>query len=488
MTVDDDSIHRLERVPSGVPGLDAVTRGGFFRGGVYMVLARPGTGKTILGNQICFRHVATGGRAIVVTLLTESHSRMIAQLESLAFFDPAIIGASLSYVTGYKALEAEGLKGLLALLRDVVREHRATFLMIDGLVTAGSMAESEIELKKFVHELQAFVELVGCTTLLLTGTGLRGNQYPLQTMVDGLFELHLDSIGMEAARTIEVSKFRGSAVQLGRHLFEITDAGITIFPRTESRRSRPADRGDVAHAPGATFGVAGLDAMLDGGLSSSSITMVLGAPGGGKTVLGLSFLARGAKAKEEGLYFGFFETPQDIIRKGEALGLGLGQYVNHGLHVMWQSPLDFIADALAERLLSAVRERGVRRLFLDGLVGFTDTLVYPERSRRFFAALFNELRSLGVVTVLSDETRSPGELEVPEHGLMSLVDNVVFLRHVEKGRRIERLVSVMKMREGPNDDSVRQYAIGTRGFVVTHGPVATKKNRGRAKGASHKTR
>jgi circadian clock protein KaiC len=60
---DDATPQTLERMPSGLPGLDEVLCGGFFRGGVYMLLAKPGSGKTVLGNQICFRHVASGGRA-----------------------------------------------------------------------------------------------------------------------------------------------------------------------------------------------------------------------------------------------------------------------------------------------------------------------------------------------------------------------------------------------------------------------------------------
>jgi circadian clock protein KaiC len=72
MRDDDDLTSKmLERVPSGLPGLDTILRGGFLRGGVYLFLAWPGSGKTILGNQICFRHVASGGRALFVTLLTE---------------------------------------------------------------------------------------------------------------------------------------------------------------------------------------------------------------------------------------------------------------------------------------------------------------------------------------------------------------------------------------------------------------------------------
>jgi hypothetical protein len=41
----------IARVPSLVPGLDAVLRGGFLQGGVYMVQGPPGAGKTVLGTR-----------------------------------------------------------------------------------------------------------------------------------------------------------------------------------------------------------------------------------------------------------------------------------------------------------------------------------------------------------------------------------------------------------------------------------------------------
>ena len=487
MTDTDDSMPgALERVPSGLAGLDTILHGGFLRGGVYMVLARPGAGKTILGNQICFGHVASGGRAVVLTLLTESHSRLLAQLRPMRFFDPACIGSTLSYVAGFNALEKDGLKGLLALLRKVVRDHKATILVIDGLVTAGAMAASEVETKKFIHELQVFVELFGCTTLLLTGDAGLGEQYALRTMVDGLLELRLDAVGVEAIRTIEVTKFRGSNVLLGRHRFEISGAGITVYPRTESVLTRAPERPDPTLAPPAQLGIGSLDAMLGGGLRRGSITMALGAPGCGKTLLGLAFLAAGARAGEPGLYFGFFESPDDLRRKGDAIGLGLTGHVKSGLVEMtWHSPIDGIADALAEKLLAAVRQRKVRRLVIDGLAGLKDTLVHAERAKRFFGALCNELRSLGVVTIVSDETRTLGELETPEPGLTAILDNVISMQHVKVGARLHKLVSVTKIREAAGDPSVREFKIGARGFVVSPGSesaeatLASKKPRRR---------
>jgi len=107
----------LERFATGVAGLDAILSGGLLRGATYIVRGPPGAGKTILGNQICFHRVASGERALYVTLLAESHARMPAHLGSLEFFDPTPIAASLVYLSGYRALEQDGLTGLLDQVR-----------------------------------------------------------------------------------------------------------------------------------------------------------------------------------------------------------------------------------------------------------------------------------------------------------------------------------------------------------------------------------
>lgn len=66
----------MERLPSGIPGLDTILHGGFLCGGIYIIQGTPGAGKTILANQICYHHAAAGYRALYVTLLAESHARM----------------------------------------------------------------------------------------------------------------------------------------------------------------------------------------------------------------------------------------------------------------------------------------------------------------------------------------------------------------------------------------------------------------------------
>lgn len=75
------------RLPSGIAGLDTILGGGFFRGGTHLVAGAPGTGKTVLGKQVAFNHVESGGHAVYVTLLGEEHGRMLAYHQSFAFFN-----------------------------------------------------------------------------------------------------------------------------------------------------------------------------------------------------------------------------------------------------------------------------------------------------------------------------------------------------------------------------------------------------------------
>src|SRR3712207_9151777 len=64
---------KREYIPSGVPGLDHVLRGGFLREGFYLLQADPGSGKTTVALQYVLGRVAAGEPCLYVTL-TESRA------------------------------------------------------------------------------------------------------------------------------------------------------------------------------------------------------------------------------------------------------------------------------------------------------------------------------------------------------------------------------------------------------------------------------
>jgi circadian clock protein KaiC len=453
-------VNAIERVPSGVPGLDTILRGGFPKGGIHILQGTPGAGKTILGNQICFHHAAAGGRALYATLLAESHARMLLHLGTLRFFDASRLPDQVSYVSGLGALEGEGLPGLVTLLRREIAARKASVLVLDGLAAAEDRATSATGFKKFVQELQAQAALHGCTAFLLATA--KGQAVPPEhTMVDGVVELTDVRFGSRTERGLFVNKLRGSDYLPGRHPFRITPDGVVVYPRVEAAFRR-STRPDEARSDRLSTGVAGLDAMLGGGgVPEGTVTGVLGSSGIGKTVLGLHFVC-GSGAAEPGLFFGFYETPPRLLQQAASLGLDLEGAIDRGeVEILWQPVGEHAQDALAHRLLDAVARRGVRRLFLDGLGGFIEASVEPGRIARFFSVLVNELRSRGVTALYTMETRDvvgPG-IELPVTGISSIVENLVALRYVEHRARSRRLVSVVKVRGSGFDPGLREFVI-----------------------------
>jgi circadian clock protein KaiC len=459
---------QIERMQSGIAGLDVILRGGFLRGGIYVIMGRPGAGKTILGNQLCFNHVAAGGRAVYITLLAETHARMLAHLQSLSFFTPEPIANVLHYFSGFRDLESGGLASLIDLLRQVIRERRATALVIDGLAAAEDVAVSDSAFKHFIHELHVFGEASGCTTFLLTQLYGDEKLHAEHTIVDGLVELSDRIVGLRAVRELLVRKFRGSDYLRGRHFFEISDAGIVIYPRVEALLAMPSAAPPIDRTR-LDFGITRLDEMLQGGLLANSTTMLLGPSGSGKTSLGLHFLAAGARQGQPGLHFGFYETPARLIGRGDQIGLDFSRHVASGtIEIIWQPAVENLLDALAERLLALVRRQQVRRLTIDGFNALRESAIYPERVGPFFEALTNELSARGVTTIFSVETRElfGPEVEPPFTAVSESVDNIIFLRHVELRSHLYRLISILETRESSHDSAIREFTITDHGIDV----------------------
>lgn len=455
----------LTRVPTGVRGLDEVLQGGLFRGGIYIIRGNPGAGKTILGNQLCFEAVRQGHRAMFVTLLAESHARMLAQMRILGFFDERFVGNELKYVNAYGSTEAEGLAGLLRLLRDAVRTQKADLLILDGVLTLSALASSTTSYKKFINELQTWIGLLGCTVVFLA-SGTSHETTAEHTMVDGIFELSVSHERGRMIRRLTIHKFRGSHFIEGAHTYEITDVGVTVHPRFEAvpkhRGPAPASKKKLA------TGIAALDKILAGGLSDSSSTLILGSSGSGKTLLGLQMLAGGYLKGESTLMFTFFEGADAIADKGDRLGLQTSKALKNGkLTILRRALSERPMDALAAELLTAVEETKCTRLFIDGLVGFK-YLPDIERMPTFFSALSNELARRGVTLFISEETRELfiRDIEIPTGGASAIFQNILFLRQVESEATLTRLLSVMKTRDSGFDSRLYEFAIEDGGIRI----------------------
>ncbi len=464
MTDDDGS--GLERVTTGIGGLDTILQGGFPKAGLYLVQGTPGTGKTTLANQICFHHVAGGGRALYVTLLAEYHGRMMQHLSTMSFFDMSQIPDRLSYINGFGTLRQNGYPALRDMLRREVTSQQASLLVLDGFATVQRQVPEEQDFNEFVHELQGIATATDCTMFLLSSAD-RVRETPEYTIVDGIVEFSDRAVGWSSESTLQVIKLRGTGFLRGRHAFQITSDGLAVYPRLEALLAKPSllDPGAVLKVPS---GIGRLDTMLGGGMPAGSTSMVIGPTGAGKTTLGLQFLSCCSEG-EPGLLMGFYETPTRLAAKAAEVCRPLRGLLDGGIvEILWQPPAGGILDAYAELLLENVRRRGVRRLFIDGLGALEAVAADSTRMNHYLTALTNELRGLGVTTIYSLEAPEVlgSQVRLPKGEFSLLADNLILLRHIERDWRLLRLVSVLKVRDSDFDPLLYEYVPTSQGLQI----------------------
>ncbi len=267
-------MEQLKRLESGIDGLDTLLKGGFVAGASYVVQGRPGSGKTILANQIGFNHLRNDGHVLFATLLAEPHYGLFQFLSTLSFFDKTQIGGNIQFVSAFDTLENDGLDQVVKLLRREISRQKSTLMILDGLLNARSQAELPIDTKKFISELQGHAAFACCTVIFLTSSQLDDGS-PEHTMVDGVIEMGEEAFGSRTVRRIRLRKTRGSGSLPGAHEFEITENGIVVYPRLESVLSCASMVDFDALVPVGS-GIESLDSQIGGGLVGSSVTLVTG--------------------------------------------------------------------------------------------------------------------------------------------------------------------------------------------------------------------
>ncbi|MCC2658490.1 MAG: hypothetical protein K0Q76_3598 [Panacagrimonas sp.] len=454
---------------TGVPGLDLALKGGLPAGSVTLVRGPSGAGKTILGNQICHHHVAEGGTALFVTLLVENHARMQLHMSQLGFHRQEAYEQQLHFISAFRILEEGGLDALHVVMLREIQRLGATLVVLDGFSTAALLAPDDLALQKVVHQFQAQCTLFGCTMILLSPPRSERLR-EAQGMVDCLIYLGMRVQGRRLLRTITFRKMRGMDFLSGTHAYSISAAGIEVFPRIESIVDPDASRHTAG--PARSTGLATLDQLCSGGVSTGSTTLVIGPPGIGKTTLGMHFLEP-CGGDETGLILGFYETPPDLAAKATRLGLNLEARLREGVvEMLWCPTLETTIDEILTRLVKQLRSRRPRRVFIDSVAALRQLVDEPDRLSAIFTALALELRNHGCTAMASVEvpTRSdPQDYALDQlsaEGVSAAGHNVVALRYLEYQNERRRTVSILKVRNQPLNPRVHLFEITDGGVHI----------------------
>ena len=226
----------IRRLPTGVPGLDALLGGGIPEFSLNLIGGAPGSGKTTLAHQIMFSLAAPERRAVFFTTLGEPALKMLRYQQLFPFFDVDKINRSIRFVDLSAVVRDNDFKSILASIVDAVRDFSPRLVFIDSFE---SVEQSATGLEPGLTSLRSFIQQLGTTMAGWLVTTFLIGEYrlpdeessPAFAIADGILWLSQASQCNETVRKIQVLAMRGQAQSPGRHIFVINDAGIEILAR-----------------------------------------------------------------------------------------------------------------------------------------------------------------------------------------------------------------------------------------------------------------
>jgi circadian clock protein KaiC len=228
--------------------------------------------------------------------------------------------------------------------------------------------------------------------------------------------------------------------------------------------------GDIELAERASTGNKQLDLMMEGGPLRGSVTLVTGAPGTGKTCLGLEFIAHGAALGEPGLIVTFEHFPKKLLRDALSLGLDLQEMERDGmLRILFTSPEIFFEQAQTPGGLldTMVQELGAKRILIDSISHLERLARDPVKLREVAFTFINALLRHGLTAIVTQEDPDiTGDMTAAQYGISYLVDAVVILRYVELDSSVSRAILVLKQRASSHDKSIREFRVTDRGIAI----------------------
>jgi circadian clock protein KaiC len=458
----------INRLATGVPGLDVVLGGGLPEFSFNVIAGQPGCGKTTLAHQIMFSLATPARPALYFTVLGEPPLKMLRYQQQFGFFDEEALNQRVRFISLADDAMAGDLDLLLQRIADDVATHSPAYVFVDSFRSVIQAAETGTHPR---HALQQFIQALG---MLMTAwqatTFLIGEHYsetetnPVFTVADGLIWLRQSVQHNSMVRKLEILKMRGQPSLPGLHTFRIGPAGVTVFAPTTV--VPVADNGvdprpQVARA---SIGVPGLDEMLGGGLPHGYSLLVAGPSGSGKSILASAFLAEGARRGETGVIAAFEQRPNrtrsqivvDLIASGR-----VGLLESHGS--------DLSIDEITFLMMAEIRRLGAQRVVIDSLSGFELALAPTFRAdfRESLLRMVTAFSAAGVTVLLTTELEDRyTDLRFSPYGSAFLTDAIIVQRYIEVESHLLRVMAVVKVRANMHSNELRAYTIDAEGIHV----------------------
>jgi len=450
---------------TGVAGLDDILNGGLTPNRLYLLEGMPGSGKTTLAFQFLMEGVRRGEPVLYVTLSeTQEEIRAVGashgwSLEGITIRELVPSEQSLEpgeQYTVFHPSEVE-LTDTTKKIVDDVEKLKPTRIVFDSLSELRLLAGNPLRYRRQILALKQFFAGRRCTVILLDDLTAAEHDLQVQSIAHGalMLEHTMPAFG-PPRRRLSVTKFRGSDFRGGYHDYAIRRGGLEVYPRlvaAEHRRESSRER--------LASGITGLDQLIGGGLERGTSTLMQGAAGTGKSTIAALFCARAAERGEHSALFIFDESANTLFSRLDGLGIPLRKHVDAGLVSMRQiDPAELSPGEFAHAIRRAVEKHDAKIVVIDSLNGYLNAM--PDE--KFLIIQLHELLTFlgqhGIATVLvAAQSGLMGAAMTSAVDASYLADSVMLLRYFEAEGEVRQAISVIKMRGGEHERSIREFSM-----------------------------
>ena len=456
----------INRLATGVPGLDEVLGGGLPEFSFNLIAGPPGSGKTTLAHQMMFALATAERPALYLTVLGEPPLKMLRYQQQFDFFNSELINRSIRFVNLGDDTLAGDLNQVLGRIVGEVEKQEPGLVFIDSfrsVVRSRIRSEdgTDADLAKFIQQLGMLMTSWQATTFLIGEYGSGTDDNPVFTVADGLIWLRQSVQRNSMVRKMEIMKMRGQPTLPGLHTFRIGTAGIQVFAPA---RAGEAPAAVTAASSRVLMGVPLLDDMLGGGLPRGYSVLVAGPSGSGKSILAAAFLTEGARCGEFGVIAAFEQHPD------QSRNPALAQLIESGhVGLVDTRAPDLSIDEIVLLLMGEIHRLHATRVVIDSLSGFELALAptFRDDFRESLARLVSALSAAGVTVLMTSELEDRyTDLRFSPYGTAFLTDAIIVQRYIEVDSRLRRVIAVVKVRASAHSDELREFSIDGDGICI----------------------
>jgi circadian clock protein KaiC len=457
----------LPKAPTGIQGLDEITRGGFPRGRPTLICGSAGAGKTLLSMEFLIRGAMEYNEPGVFMAFEETAPELTQNVRSLGF-DLDELAKEKKLVIDYVRIERSeidetgdyDLEGLFIRLNAAIDAIGAKRVVLDTIENLFAGLQNQGILRAELRRLFRWLKDKGVSAVITAERGEGAlTRHGLEEYVsDCVILLDHRVTDQVSTRRLRIVKYRGTAHGTNEYPFLIDEDGFSVLPVTSLGLQHEVSNERISS------GIPRLDTMLGGeGFYRGTTILVSGTAGTGKTSLSANFVDAACRRGERALYFSFEESQGQLIRNMRSIGLNLEQWTRKNLLQFHSSRATFYGLEMHLAIIHKIVQEFQPQVVVLDPIGSLIQAGNQRDAHTMLIRLIDFLKQRQVTAFLTNLTSGGEALEKTDVEISSIVDSWLLTRDIELDGERNRALYVLKSRGMAHSNQLREFLLTERG-------------------------